>query len=89
MATVNPLKVRLTSTYTVQLRGVTGKNTAGITLQGTYDSGWDAFVFDVLISGPYELWIDTAGGSTYVKDSIWSGATGKWQTGGDSIDSVN
>jgi len=87
----NPTKVRIASSgsgYTAQLRGVAGTNTAGIVLQGTYQSGWDMHVFDVLVSGPYELWFDPNGGSTYSKDSVWSGSTGKLVFGQDMIDSL-
>ena len=79
-----PVKLRLpASGYTAQLRGVAGTVTAGITLTGSYQSGWDMFVFDVDTSGLYELWVDPNGGSTYSKDSIWSGASGKLILGYD------
>ena len=87
----NPVKIRLASSgsgYTAQLRGISGKNTAGITLQGGYNAGWDMHVFNVLVTGPYNLWFDPAGGSTYSKDSAWSGITGKLVFGQDFIDSL-
>ena len=84
-----PVKLRLPdSGYTAQLRGKAGKVTAGITLTGVYQSSWDMYFFDVLISGPYDLWVDPNGGTTYSKDSIWSGATGKGIFGQDIFDSL-
>ncbi len=84
MPNSTPVKVRLPlSTYSAQLIGITGTSTAGITLSATYKASWDAHFFDVLISGPYDLWVDPAGGSNYSKDSNWSGSTGKVILGGD------
>jgi len=86
----NPVKIPLpNSSYSAQLRGVTGKNTEGIIIQGSYDANWDMYVFNVDISGPYELYVDPAGGTNYTKDSVWSGPTGKWVPGQDMIDAVN
>ena len=80
----NIVKIRLPAIdYTAQLRGVTGKSTAGITLQATYNAGWDMYLFSVLVTGLYELWFDVAGGSNYSKDSIWSGSGGKIVFGED------
>ena len=71
----NVVKIRLPgSGYSTQLRGVAGTRTAGITLTGTYNAGWDMYLFNLLITGVYELWYDTTGGSTYSKDAVWSGA---------------
>lgn len=80
----NPVKVRFpASAYSSQLRGVAGSRTAGITLTGSYNAGWDMYIFSVLITGLYELWFDPAGGSTYSKDSVWSGTGGKIVFGED------
>lgn len=84
----NPVKIPLGSVATAQLRGVTGAVTEGITLTGAYSSGWKCHVFNVEVTGAYELWVDTAGGSSYVKDSTWSGSTGKWVPGEDFKQSV-
>lgn len=84
-----PVKLRLAASgYTAQLRGKTGTVTAGITLNGSYQSGWDMFVFDVAKSGLYDLWVDPNGGTTYSKDSIWSGSSGKGILGKDFFDSL-
>ena len=88
MSYVNAL-IRLPgSGYTAQLRGVAGTNTSAITLQGNYSSSWDAHVFQMQISGLYELWVDPAGGSTYSKDARWSGGFGKLKLGWDFAQSV-
>jgi len=84
----NPVKIPISEDATAQLRGVSGTVTDGITLNGVYSSGWLCHVFQVLISGAYELWVDPAGGSSYSKDSTWSGASGKWVPGEDFKESV-
>lgn len=84
----NPVKIPLESGASAQLRGISGTATEDIVLNGTYNEGWQCHIFQVLISGPYELWIDPLGGTDYVKDSAWSGATGKFVPGQDLIDSL-
>lgn len=85
----NAQKVRFpASGYSAQLRGVSGSRTDGITLQGSYNAGWDVHVFNVLVTGLYELWFDPAGGSTYSKDSVWSGTGGKIILGEDFAQSL-
>lgn len=71
------------SGYTAQLRGVTGTITQGIVIQGVYSADWDAFAFDIESSGLYELYVDPLGGSSYSKDSVWSGADGRVLLGYD------
>lgn len=88
MSYVNALIRLPDSGYTAQLRGVTGTITAGITINGSYNADWDAHVFQVETSGLYELWVDPAGGSTYSKDSIWSGSYGKVKLGYDFAESL-
>ena len=84
-----PFLIRLPdSGYTAQLRGVAGSGTDGVTVQGTYDSNWDAYVFDMETSGLYELWVDPNGGSTYSKDSIYSGDYGNLVFGWDMAQSL-
>lgn len=84
MAAGNPVKIRLAgSGYSAQLRGKAGTATAGEVIQGSYDSGWQQHVFLLLKSGFYDLYVDPAGGSTYSKDSVWSGDEGKVVTGRD------
>jgi hypothetical protein len=74
-----PYRIRMaSSTYTAQLRGVTGTRTAGLIVAGTYSSTFKAHEFDLTVDGHYDLWFDAAGGSNYVKDAAWSGANGKY-----------
>ena len=85
----NPTKIRFPAAgYTAQLRGITGTRTAGIILQGAYNAGWDMHVFQILVTGLYDLWFDIAGGSNYSKDSIWSGTGGKICFGEDFAESL-
>lgn len=88
MSSVNYLIRLPDSGYTAQLRGVSGTVTDGETVNGVYDSNWDAFVFNMEKSGLYELWVDPAGGSTYSKDSIVSGSYGKVILGYDFAESL-
>lgn len=80
------------STYTVQLRGVTGKNTAGITIQGVYNASFAAFGFAIETSGVYQLWEDPLGGSSYARNAEWDYSdtepanSGKIVLGGDYVD---
>lgn len=71
------------STYSAQLRGVTGTTSAGQTLTGTWVTGKKAHRFTVTKTGPYKLYADPAGGSSYVLDSAWSGTNGKAVAGDD------
>lgn len=86
-----PYRIRMAaSTYTAQLKGVSGTRTTGLTIQGTYSSTFKAHEFTITIAGYYDLWYDAAGGSNYAKDAAWSGANGKFVSTGyfdDAIDS--
>lgn len=82
----NPVYIVLAEGSSCQLRGVTGTLTEGQVIQGQWNANWQAFFFDVEISGAYELWFDPNGGTSYSKDSTWSGATGKWVPGQDFKD---
>ena len=62
------------SSYTAQLRGVTGTRTAGEVLQGTYITSYRMHEFQVTKSGPYKLYYDPAGGSSYIQDATFDGA---------------
>ena len=65
------------SSYSAQLRGVSGTRTAGITIQGTYSAQMLAHVFYVTTGGRYDLYLDATGGTNYSKDSNYSGTNGK------------
>lgn len=81
-AQYNVVRIRFpASTYSAQLRGVTGTTTAGLTIQGTYSSNLGAHVFKITITGPYKLYFDAAGGSSYSLDSQWSDTYGTTLTG--------
>jgi hypothetical protein len=82
----NPVRVRFTSSLSsAQLRGVTGEPTDGITLQGTYQAAFDAFKFDVNVSGLYEKFEDPLGGSSYTQDTGW----GTKFVNGDDLEDIN
>ena len=49
---------------------------------------WDMHIFDVLITGLYELWVDSLGGSDYSQDTVWSGDGGKIVMGEDFAESL-
>ena len=72
-----------------QLRGVAGEDTEGDTLQGTWNSDYSIFEFDVTTSGWYTKWYDLLGGTNYERDTTWSDANGKWITGGNMGNAFN
>ena len=82
----NPVYIAVAEGSSCQLRGVSGSMTDGEIISGVWNSGFSAFFFNVDISGAYELWVDPAGGTSYSKDSTWSGSTGKWVPGQDFKD---
>jgi lysophospholipase L1-like esterase len=63
------------STWAAQFRGVTGTNTAGITVAGTYNTAERSHVFPVTVTGLYYSYVDPAGGTNYTLDSRagWTG----------------
>ena len=77
------------SGYSAQLRGIASTRTAGITINGTYDANFSAHTFTVTVSGRYDLYYDASGGSTYTKDTGWSGNFGKYIATGDFMDAVD
>ena len=77
------------SSYTVQLRGVSGSTTNGITLNGTWQAGLGAFYFDVVTSGLYELWEDPLGGASYAQNTDWDDGNGKWVEGSNMITHID
>ena len=86
----NPVRIRMpTPNYSAQLRGVTNTRTVGITVQGAYDNKYNAHEFLIIITGPYELWGDPAGGSSYVEDTDWGLTDGKWIVGSDIGSSIS
>ena len=84
-------RIRLSSSsYSAQLRGVTGTVTAGISLTGVYSSTYRAHEFQVSVTGAYELYIDELGGSSYSEDTNWDdGLTGKVIYGSDLTDHIH
>lgn len=77
------------STYSAQLRGITGTRTEGITITGSYSSTFKAHVFTVSVEGRYDLYYDASGGSTYTKDTGWSGSYGKFIAVGDFNEAID
>jgi hypothetical protein len=79
LAQANLVRIPLASSdYSAQLRGITATRTAGLTIQGSYNGTSEMFEFSITVSGRYDLYYDPAGGSSYVKDTNWSGANGRW-----------
>lgn len=73
-----PYRINLAgSGYTAQLRGKAGTRTAGLVVTGTYKSALKSHEFKVAVTGPYDLYVDATGGTSYIKDSNWSGTSGK------------
>lgn len=83
----NVYRIRMSgSGYSAQLRGIADTRTEGITINGSYVAGFGAHEFDVETSGRYELYYDSNGGTTYVKDESWGGPHGKFITGTKDIE---
>lgn len=77
------------STYSAQLRGVSGTRTSGLTITGGYSSTFKAHVFIVSVEGRYNLYYDASGGSTYTLDTGWSGSYGKYISVGDFQEAID
>jgi hypothetical protein len=85
-----PYRIRMaSSSYTAQLRGKTATRTAGLTIQGSYSTTFNAHEFVVTKDGYYDLWFDAAGGTNYVKDAAWSGSAGKYVSSGYFDDAID
>jgi len=81
------------SSYTAQLRGVSGTRTSAEIIQGAYnvsrsDTANSVFVFEFEVekTGKYKLYTDPAGGSNYGEDAGWrkAGLTDKTIPGSDT-----
>ncbi len=84
--TIGPVRINLSdSTYHAQLRGKSGTRTSAQIVQGTWNgaSSIRSFEFSVTTTGRYDLYIDPAGGSSYVKQSTWGKTNGKMVMGTD------
>ena len=84
--TVYRIRLR-SSSYSAQLRGITGTPTVGISINGSYSSKYLSHYFLVSVTGNYELYIDPLGGVTYIEDTDWDdGQDGKTIYADDLID---
>ena len=79
-----PYRIRLSdSTYTAQLRGVVGTRTASEAVNGAWSTTYKLHEFDVTVTGRYQLYVDPAGGTSYVLVSSWGKTNGKHIPGYD------
>lgn len=81
----NVVRIRLEgSTYSARLIGPSGAKTDGLVIDGVYDEDRDVHEFLVEVSGPYELYVDPTGGTSYSLDTAWGKDGGKVLLGRDA-----
>ena len=87
--TVYRIRLR-SSSYSAQLRGITGTPTVGISINGSYSSRYLSHEFLVSVTGNYELYVDPLGGSSYSEDTYWDdGQDGKTIYADDLVEHVH
>ena len=87
--TVYRIRLR-SSSYSAQLRGITGTPTVGISINGSYSSKYLSHYFLVSVTGDYELYYDPLGGTSYIEDTDWDdGQDGKTIYADDIVEHIH
>ena len=83
---VNLTKIPLPSTYSAELRGVSGSTSEGETVSGSYNTTDKLFHFNIDLTGRYKLYFSPTGGTPTTLDVLWSGTYGRFLLGANDIE---
>ena len=83
---VNLTKIPLPSTYSAEVRGVTGSTSEGETVSGAYNATDKLFHFNIDLTGRYKLYFSPTGGTPTTLDVLWSGTYGRFLLGANDIE---